>query len=205
MRLQGFGQGSHAGFGGLQSADEDANHRQGLQTGRHRRAVLRGIRRREVALTGLLLLLLAACVGGGIHGLPTESEVSQASLTEQLAEVIVHTRADPFLQLMHRTALRRLFHEMHQRLRQLAQPRETNPLIVPQAEFVELRNVLERDEGGVVIEAGVVADLGEGALDGLQGELELGRQLGPLRHLAPPEALHDLVFARRKFHCCPVI
>ena len=164
--------------------------------------MLRNAGRHAGELTGLLLLLLAARVGGGIHGLPTESEVSQASLTEQLAEVIVHARADPFLQLLHGTALRRLLHELHQRLRQIAQPRETNLLIVPQAEFIELRNVLERDEGGVVIEAGVVADLGESALDGLLGELELGCQLGTLRHLVPPEALHDLVFAGREFHRC---
>ena len=55
--------------------------------------MLRGVRRHMGELTGLLLLL-AARVGGGIHGLPTELEVSQASLMQQLAEVIMRARTD---------------------------------------------------------------------------------------------------------------
>jgi hypothetical protein len=168
--LERFGQRSDAGLGRLRQAQQNAKDQGAIQRRRQRKRVGRDRRRR---LPGRLLLSAAFRVDGGEDDLSPQSERGDGLLAQQKAEVVVDARMHLALQFRPGEPRGRVVDQETQGRGQLAMSGKASAPGDPQAGVVEARRGGKGDEGGVVIEAPVTADLAQEALQGLAGQLQL--------------------------------
>ena len=175
----------------LQQSDQHRNHGQGLQPGRQIRLGDRRSRWRFRLASDRFLTFSPPRVGGQIDDGSSLKAARQGPFPEQSADVIMHAGADQSFEFLDGVPGRCLLDELADRLRQIAVLGEVDVLVGPQAVRIEAWHVLERHEGSVVIEAVVVADLGQCPLHCLGRAVELLGQRLPPGDAFLAELLHD--------------
>jgi hypothetical protein len=151
----------------------------------------------------LLLCFPSSATSGEIDDLSPLKEAGQFSFAEQLADVVMDASPDELLEFLHGATGGCLLDDSAERLWQIAMFREVDVLMGPEAVLIEAWDLFERDEGGIVIDAAEVTDLGERPLDGFSRALKLFGERPPLRDTIPPELPDDLGLGAGELHVCP--
>jgi hypothetical protein len=186
----------------LQQPRQNANDHDRIQTRRQQRRLSQSRRYRPARL---FLLLSALRIDCGVDGLTLEYESGDGLLAEQEAELIVDAGEHVFLEFGPGVSAGRMVDEKTQGEGQITVTGKTDAPGGPQAAGIKAGGGGQGEPGGVVVEAAVAGDLGQEALQGLGGQLELLGQVGLFDHSVVLEPEQQTAFVVGKRHSCPLL
>jgi len=185
----------------LQGAQQDAKDKEAIHLGRQQGRPDQDRR----GLSCRLLLSATFGLGRGVDDSSPEAERGDGLLPQQEGEVMVDVRPHSVLEFLACVTVGRAVDQETEGLGQVAVAGKAGGAAEPQTRVIEARGGGEGDEGSVVVEAVVAADLAQEALQGLSRELLLLGEIDVFGHTEFLEAEVQLSFAGGEPHDCPLL